>query len=546
MKAGSDNQGDVRGLTRRELLRAGAVAGLGAGLLGTSLGAAACGSSGTTTEGSPAASGSAAAVKPGGVMTLATDQLFPKDNLNPLTNTTDGVDALEGMLREGLVTYDFTFTPQPRLAETWEVNPEATEYTFHLRPNVTWHDGTPFTAKDAAWSLERVMSPDGGSGMMDRLSMSIEKNGVVVVDDATLKLKLKRPDSLLLLALSNQQCYFTKADSKDADFEKGIGTGPFKLKSWNPGQSYEVEKYAGYWMQGAPILDGVRGIQIPEASTKLQSVASGTSSVTQVSFDQLAVVNANKNLVITPYEKGITYNVVMDCTAKPFDDPRVRQAIKLSLDRKIVTDVAYAGEAFASPDAWVAMGDPFMDDALTTHATTMDRAKAAELMTAAGYPDGIDLTLKAPGDPLHANFSLAVVAGLKGSPFRVTAKQIPAATYWDTVWMKDPFCVDDWNRRHPVETAALNCYPNAPWNESKWKSQEMADLLDKAYASQGDALAQATTEVCQYMASGGEDSGGSGELIPAYLNRLWTAQKTTKIVPWTFSMLDFRACGFYA
>jgi peptide/nickel transport system substrate-binding protein len=539
-----DQSEDVlkRGLTRKELLQAGAVAGLGAGLIGSSLAAAGCGSSsGTSSSPSAAASGS---VKPGGVMTLATDQLFPQDNLNPLTNTTDGVDALEGMLREGLVTYDFTFTPQPRLAESWEVNTEATEYTFHIRPNVTWHDGTPFTARDAAWSLERVMSPDGGSGMMDRLKASIEK--VVVVDDMTLKLNLKRPDSLLLLALSNQQCYFTKADSKMSDFNKGIGTGPFKLKSWNPGQSYEVEKYAGYWMTGYPILDGVRGIQIPEASTKLQSVASGTSSVTQIAFDQLPVVKANPNLQITPYEKGITYNVVMDCTQKPFDDPRVREAMKRSLDRKVVMDVAYAGQAFASPDAWVAMEDPFMDDSLNTLATTMDRAKAAELMTAAGYPNGIDLTLKAPGDPLHANFSLAVVAGLKGSPFRVTAKQIPAATYWDNVWMKDPFCVDDWNRRHPVECAALNCYPDAPWNESKWKSPEMAALLDKAYASQGDALTQATTDVCQYMANGGEGNGGSGELVPAYLNRLWTAQKTTKVVVWTFSMLDTRQCAFYA
>ena len=132
MKAGSDKEGLFkRGLTRRELLQTGAIAGLGAGLLGTSLGAAACGSGGDGgSSASPAASGSAGAVKPGGVFTLATDQMFPKDNLNPLTNTTDGIDALEGMLREGLVTYDFTFTPQPRLAESWEVNAEATEYTF--------------------------------------------------------------------------------------------------------------------------------------------------------------------------------------------------------------------------------------------------------------------------------------------------------------------------------------------------------------------------------------------------------------------------------
>ena len=540
--SGSNNEGGFGpNLTRRELLKAGALAGLGAGLLGTSLGAAACGS-GSATSSSPAASGSAAALKPGGVMTLATDQLFPKDNLNPLTNTTDGVDALEGMLREGLVTYDMTFTPQPRLAQSWETNADLTEYTFHMRPNVTWHDGTPFTARDAAWSLERVMSPDGGSGMLDRLSSSIEKNGVVVVDDMTLKLKLKRPDSLLLLALSNQQCYFTKADSKDTDFEKGIGTGPFKLKSWDPGQSYEVEKYAGYWMQNAPTLDGVRGIQIPEASTKLQSVASGTSSVTQIAFDQLAVVKANANLQIDPYEKGITYNVVMNTTLKPFDDPNVRLAMKAALDRKIVMDVAYAGQAFASPDAWVAMADPYMDDSLNA-ATQMDRAKAEQLMTAAGYPNGIDLTLKTPGDPLHANFGLAIVAGLKGSPFRVTAKQIPAATYWDTVWTKDPFCVDDWNRRHPVETMALNCKSGVPWNESKWNSPQMDTLIDKAYASTGDALTQATTEACQWMSSG---DGGSGELVPAYLNRLWVSTKGTKVVPWTFSMIDFRYSGFYA
>ena len=102
----------------------------------------------------------------------------------------------------------------------------------------------------------------------------------------------------------------------------------------------------------------MRGIQIPEASTKLQSVASGTSSVTQIAFDQLPVVKANPNLQITPYEKGIAYNVVWTAPQKPFNDPRVRQAIKLSLDRKVVIDVAYAGQAFASPDAWVAMERP--------------------------------------------------------------------------------------------------------------------------------------------------------------------------------------------
>ncbi len=543
MKAGSDKGESIlkRGLTRRELLRTGAVAGLGAGLLGSSLGAAACGGDGGGTTTSPSAS-AAAGVKPGGTFTLATDQLFPKDSLNPLTNTTDGVDALEGMLREGLITYDFSFTPQPRLAESWEANADFTEYTFHMRPNVTWHDGTPFTAKDAEWSIQRILDPDNGSGMYDRLSSSFDPDGVQVIDDLTLKLVLKRPDSLLLQPLSNQQCYLTKANDKD--FEAGIGTGPFMLKSWDPGRGYEVAKYAGYWMSGRPYLDGVRGVSIPEASTKLQSVASGQSDVTQIAFDQLPVVQANAKLQIDKYEKGIMYCAVMLTTVKPFTDGRVREAMKRALDRDKVMQVAYAGEAFASPDSCVAMGDKFMDDALIAR-TKMDRAAAEALMKEAGFPDGIDLELKYPGDPLHANFGLAVAEGLKGSPFRVTAKAVPADTYWDTVWMKDPFCVDDWNRRHPVETMNLQVKSDAPWNETRWKSPQMDALLEKALAAppgpEQDAI---TTEACLWQSEG--DGGGSGELIPAYLNRLWVSRVGTVVVPWTFSMLDFRETGFSA
>lgn len=541
MKSSHDDHGATRkGMTRRQLLQAGAVAGLGAGLAGSGLLGAGCGSSdGGGGGSSPSASASSGSVKPGGIFTMATDQLNANQVLDTLKNTEDGVDALQGMIREGLITYDFSFTPQPRLAERWETNEELTEYTFYMRPNVTWHDGSPFTARDAAFSIERICDPSGGSGMCDRLNSSIDN--VVVVDDMTLKLELKRPDSLILQPLSNQQCYLVKENEKDS--EAGIGTGPFKLKSWNPGQSYEVEKYAGYWMEGAPILDGVRGIQIPEASTKLQSVASGQSSVTQIAFDQLPVVESNSDLQINPYEKGIAYNVVCNCKAKPFDDGRVRMALKLSLDRETVMKVAFADQAFASPDAWVAMEDPFMNPELIA-ATKMDRAKAKELMAQAGYPDGMDLELKVPGDPLHANFGLAIVAGLKDSLFRVTSKQVPAETYWDSVWMKEAFCIDDWNRRHPIETMNLNVKSGAPWNESQWENPKMDQLLEKALASSGEELAAVTSEACMWMSSG--DGGGSGEIIPAYLNRLWTSKVGTLVVPWPFSMLDFRKCGFLA
>ncbi len=524
-------------MTRRDLLKAGVVTGVGASLAGGALLGAGCGDDGGEATGTE--SPAAGSLKAGGIMTLATDQLLPKDSLNTLTNITDGVDAVQGMIREGLVTYDFGFAPQPRLAERWEINEEVTEYTFYMRPNVVWHDGSAFTARDAYYSLERILDPDEGSGMYDRLATSIEK--VTVVDDMTLKLELKRPDALILMPLANQQCYLVKEN--DPDLEAGIGTGPFKLKSWNPGQSYEVEKFDGYWMEGAPILDGVRGIAIPEASTMLQSVATGDADVCQVPFDQLSVVQSNADLQITPYEKAIMYCAVALVTADPWKDPRVREALKRSLDRDKLMEVAYAGQSSMSPDSCIAMGDPDMSPELEAR-TVRDLAAAEELMAAAGYPDGIDIELKYPGDPTHANFGLGVAAGLKGSPFRVTPKAVPADTYWDTVWMSDPFCVSDWNRRHPIETMALQVQSEAPWNESGWKSPKMDELIETAFAASADELSAVTTEACLWQSGSADD--GSGELIPAYMNRLWTARLDTKVVVSPFSMLDFRQCGFVA
>jgi peptide/nickel transport system substrate-binding protein len=530
-------QDKARGLTRRELLKAGALTGVGASLLGSGFFAAGCGSSGGAASSASPSGSAAAVVKTGGVMTLATDQLFPKDNLDPATNTTDGVDVLQGMLREGLVAVTDTFQPIPRLAEKWDVSDDLTEYTFHLRPNVKWHDGTAFTAKDVEFSLQRILDSKVGNSLLDRISQSLHTDGIKVIDDLTLKLELTQPDSMILLPLSGQQAYLTKADSKD--FDAGIGTGPFVLKSWDPGRSYEVTKNAAYWASGEPYLDGVRGIQIPEASTKLQGVATGSSDVTQVSFDQLSVVQANKNLKINAFEKGIAYNVVCDTTSKPFSDERVREALKRSLDRQAVVNIAFAGQGFVSPDAWLATGDPWMTPELIER-TKMDRAKAQQLMTDAGYPDGIDLTLKVPGDPLHANFGLAVAQALKGSPFRVTSKQVPADTYWDTVWMKDPFCVDDWNRRHPMYTMSLTVKSGVPWNESHWSSPEMDAQLAKSLTVSGKDLDSLTSQACLTM------SEGSGEIVPAYLNRLWASRVGTVVVPANTSLLDFRKMGFTA
>lgn len=524
-----------QGLTRRDFAKAGAVVGIGAGLLGTGF-LSGCGAGGTSTSTSPSAT-SIAAVKRGGVLQVATDRLIQGDNLNVLTNLHDGVDMLQGMIREGLVTYDFSFNIIPRLAASWDVAPDFSEYTFHLRPNVMWHDGKPFTARDAAWSIERILDSSNGSTMFVRLTTFLDSSGVKVVDDLTLKLKLKRPDSLLLVALSNQQCYLTQAGTKD--FEAGIGTGPFRLKSWVPGSSFEVEKNRSYWQSGEPFLDGVRGIGIAEMSTLVQSVASGDSSVGEMSNQALPAVKQNPAVKITQAEKMIYYNAVMDVTAKPFDDPRLREAMKRSLDRETLMRVSYASPdlAFAAPDAPVAVGDPCMDARLETR-LKMDRKAAQRLMTEAGYPNGIEVEFPMSSDEIHASFGLGFAAALEGSMFRIKLRQISDATYWDTVYRKTSFFQGDCNRRHPVEGMDMIFRSGSPFNECKWSSPEMDALLNKAHASSGEELVSSARDALLLA------SKNSGEIIPAYRNRLWLSKVGVQVIPSTYSMLDFRKSGF--
>ena len=498
MKSENDNGGiEERGITRRQLLQAGALVGVGAGLFGGVL--TACGGA-SGSAASSAASPAAGTVKAGGVMTIAHDSMSPTDNLKMSTNMLDPIDMLQGMLREGLVTYDTNWKIIPRLASSYEANADFTEYTFHMRPNVKFHDGTPFTAKDAAWTYLRILDPKEGSDLYGRVSKSLDASGVQVVDDMTLKLKLKHSDSLLPLTLASQLAYIVKENT--TDYDAGIGTGPFTLKSFTPGTSYEVAKNPSYWASGQPYLDGVRVIFIPEASTKLQSVATGSADLTPATFDQIAVIKANPALVVTQRHNALNMTAIMDCRKKPFTDSRVREAMKRSIDREMVKRIAFADFGALGPDVDFTTEDPWMTPELTAR-LAMDRAKAQELMTAAGYPNGVDLVFKVPGDSgWFSNYGLAIAAALKGSPFRVKSLRTPAATYWDQVWLKDEFCLGFWNARHPIETMALQVGSTSDWNESHWIDPHMDELIAKAQASGGAELDAATSAASLYIVRG--------------------------------------------
>lgn len=528
MKSRSGGAGsDQMELTRRQLLKASTALGIGLGLGGAGLLGAGCGGSTPASSASPSAAG---VVKRGGIMQMATDQLFPKDSLETSKLLNDGQFEFSYMIKENLVSFTEDYTIVPKLAESWEASADVKQFTFHLRPNVKFHDGKPFGADDVAWNLEQILDPKQGNPVQARLAESLSPSGIKIVDDLTIKLELKRPDSMLLFVLARANCIISRAN--ETEWEKMIGTGPFMYKSFVAGESFETVKNPDYWDPELPYLDGVRAIQIAEASTILQSVAAGPSHVAPITSVSLPAVKANSALQLQAFKGAHLITAVMDMTAKPFTDGRVIEAMKRALDRDKLMSIAYADQSVMAPDTQIRVTDPFFTDSLVPR-IDMDRDAATKLMTEAGYPDGIDLDFKVLNSPLYTPFGLGLAAALEGSPFRINVIQAPADTYWDVVWMKDPFYMSEWSISDPINLMLVMEYSSSPQNEARWKDPKMDELLTAALAVQGEEQVQAITAAGTYM------SENCGMLIPAYADRLYISKKGTQMAWLHNGLIDF-------
>ncbi len=502
-----------QGLTRDELLRRGA-----AGVLFLSGGSllAACGGG---DEAEPQQGG---APRRGGVLQIAiSDTGGPKESLDPAvqTNVNDGIYT--DLLYDALTVADENFQVHPVLAESWESNSKVTEWTFKLRQGVAWHDGKPFTSKDAAYSIMRQLDKDLGSGIYDRLSQSLDRGGIQTPDDSTLVLKLKRPDSLIPLTLSARQARLVQEGTKD--FSKAIGTGPFTLKSFSPARSWELQKNAKYWDEGVPYLDGVRGVIITEQSTKVQSVLSGQSHVSDnIDFSAAATVKGNPNVQLLEFKNATYLLVAMDQTKPPFDDERVRMAMKIAVDRDQVVKTAYQGYGEPTSDVPTPSTDPFYPADLGVREQDIEQAK--QLLAEAGHADGIDvelITSQAYG--AMVDLAVAYAQVVKPAGIRVKIKQWPADTFWDQVWLVKPMYTSYYTRRHPNEALSITYTSSAPWNESKLKSKKLDELVAQGLATADeDEQKKAYGEALTIVA----DEAGTS--IPAFINRLHVAKKNVQ------------------
>jgi peptide/nickel transport system substrate-binding protein len=509
-------------IIEKRLSRAGFLKAAGGAAAGVSvLGLAACGGGGGGGGGSSSGGGGGGSPKKGGTIQIAFSDASTKENLDPGLTTLTNDSFYTGQIYEGLGVADTEWNVHPVLAEKWSSNSDVTEWTFNLRQGVKWHDGSDFTSKDVAYTLGRLLDEKFGSPLFSRLDPSLSKDGISTPDANTVVLKLKRPDSLIPLALTARHAMIVKDGA--TDFTKtAVGTGPFKLKSFSPGRSWEVEKNPNYYESGVPYLDGMRGIVIGEQSTKVQSVVSGQSDIADpIDYSAASTVKGSSNASILEF-KGATYLLVaMDQTKPPFDDERVVDAIKMAVDRKKILQAVYQGYGQVSGDVPVPPDDPFYPSDLKTD---QDIAGAKKLLADAGHSGGLDLELFTSAS-YGGMVDLAVAFSQVVAPagIRVKIKQWSPDTYWDQVWLTKPMYVSYYSRRHVNEILAVTYASKAPWNECKLKDAELDNLLTEGLKTTNkDEQKQIYNKALDLVA----DKHGTS--IPAWTSKLWVKKNNVR------------------
>lgn len=402
-----------------------------------------------------------------------------KGTLDPALATTDADSARIVLVYQRLVDIDETFTPTPQLATEWTSNSDATVWTFKLRKNVKFHDGSPFTAKDVLFTYRRILDPSLASSAASSLKQ-VDPNGIVAVDDFTVEFRLKEPVVEFPLLTANRFNYIVKADQTlDQLRTSGIGTGGFKVERFVPGEDPSTfVKYDSYWEPGLPKVDRVELRSIADNSARVAALLAGQVDITwNLPVQGIKRLEGRNDIKLISIPTAYWYGLAVWADTKPFDDVRVRQALKLVADREQLLKAVLNGHGRIAADQPVAPGLRY---AIEASAPKQDIQKAKELLAAAGHPDGIDVELYTSTNDNMDVFATVYKAQAAKAGIRVNIVKAPPDDYWVNIWLKKPALTTAWSGRAADEALSLEFLSTANWNETHWRNAEFDGYIAEA------------------------------------------------------------------
>lgn len=422
----------------------------------------------------------------GGVLRVSVDQAVGV--INPLLLRVNPEYLVGELLYSALTRLKPDMTAEPDLAESWSNNPDLTEWTFRLRPNLAFHDGSPCTAKDVAATFAAILDPKTASPARTNIGPVAS---VTAQDELTVVFKLSAPYADLPVALAYTNAKIipaaSAADKLDALSRSANGTGPFKLVSYEPDRQVVVARNESYYDRSRPYLDRIEIVVYPDPTAESSALIAGdTDLMAGAPPAEFARLSSAADVVPLHVPSGQFCNVNMGCDQKPFSDVRVRQALALTVDRDAMVGFVAQGHGTPGNDAPLNSAYRFYRD---LPLRKPDIAAAKRLLAEAGYPDGLAATLVASDTPnTRTQLGVALREMAKPAGFRIDVQTMPHATYLAQVWKKGPFYVGFYNMQATADAIFSLLYTSsAAWNETRWNNKEFDRLIGEARGATDEA-----------------------------------------------------------
>ena len=464
-------------ISRREFLRFATLLGMSAVL------ATACGGASETPA--VATAPATGASRYGG--TLRKGMLLQRIDHPARLSWTEGGNVVR-QVAEYLTETGFDNITRPYLLERWEANADVTEWTLYLRKDVTWNNGDPFTADDVLFTFGEWLNPDVGSSMLGALAFL---ENVVKVDDHTVRLELKTGNIGVPEILADYPAVVLHRNFEGDFIRQPLGTGAFTLEEYREGERAVLKRRPDYWRKAAngdqlPYLDEIIYVSLEKDAAVAALQAGQIDTFQQPRPSDWQALKDNPNLNTYAVSTGQCFLLRMRVDVAPWDDVRVRNALKMCQDRARILQLSYFGEGELSMDAHVAPIHPaYAPRPIPAYDPDGARALLEAWAQETGNSLPLRVTLASKNDDVEPEIAAVLKELAAPAGFDITLDITDPGGYWER-WTDVDLGITAWAHR-PLDTMNLPLAYTADdagnpvaWNETRWVDEEFSTLLRQA------------------------------------------------------------------
>lgn len=482
------------GANRRDFLKTSIAAGLVLGGLGVAR----------------AQSGQAETPVKGGHLKLGINGGAATDSLDPATFISAFAFCLARSMGDNLVVSDpVSGKPLPSLAESWDFTDQAKSWTFKIRNDVTFHNGKKLTVDDVVKTLQRHLDEKSRSAARGLLTsiVSIEGQG----NDLVVKLSESNVD--LPLVFTSPYLMVQPNGGLDNPAE-GIGTGPYKLVSFEPGVRALFEKNQNDWQQRG-YVDSVEIIAMNDATARIAAISAGrVHFINAVSAKTVPLLQRASGVQILNSPSRGHYTLPMMVEKAPFDNNDLRLALKYAIDREAILQTVLGGYGTIGNDFPINATYPYFPAEIEQRAYDPD--KAAFHFKKSGHDGPIMLRTSDGTFPGAVDAAVIYQESAKKAGIQIDVKREPADGYWNNVWRVAPFCMSYYGSRLTQDLMyATEHLSGSPANETNFKRDDFDKLIKEARVEADEAKRKELYYAAAVMV---RDEGGS--IIPVFNNNL--------------------------